>query len=436
MSLRIGKEVDLQIDKRYVQHNRSHAIGDLYDALAELLTNCDDSYGRLFKAGVIPRDGGDVLIEYLAQRKGASRIVLRDRAEGMDEQDMEAKLLNVGRYEGRSGSRGYMGRGAKDCTELGDLFFESIKDDQYFKCRISHALKFRLEEKERRVPLQKRDELGIPRGNGTMVTLQLREGVPLPRFESLARDLPWHFALRDVMAEDSPSRVMLRKIGEQKSTRLVYRRPEGELVVDENFDVPGFLGAKARFRLWRSAEPLDDLKARFERCGILVKGRRAIHECSFLSDEFKGDPNFRHYFGRLECDYIDVLLAEYEERRARDKDHPPDNPRLVIDPNRREGIVREHPFSKALFEVPIRHIRRLLATERDVERSKSLKVADARTRERLSRLAKLASRFLQERLEDLEEISESDAVDDTAFAQKGALLFPTYLRLAVGQENV
>ncbi len=33
MTLRVGREVDLQTDKRYIQHIRDHAMGDVYDAL-------------------------------------------------------------------------------------------------------------------------------------------------------------------------------------------------------------------------------------------------------------------------------------------------------------------------------------------------------------------------------------------------------------------
>ena len=135
--LRVGKPVPLILERRFYQHVRDHSIKDVYDALVELVTNADDSYHRLYKRGKIAKDGGDVLIEYLEQRKGKpSQIIVRDRAEGMDSSDMEDRLLHLGRFSSGEGSRGYMGRGAKDCSALGDVTFDSIKDPETGKAMI------------------------------------------------------------------------------------------------------------------------------------------------------------------------------------------------------------------------------------------------------------------------------------------------------------
>jgi hypothetical protein len=433
MTVKVGVEIPVKVDKRYVQHIRGHAIGDVFDALPELLTNADDSYGRLYQGKKRDRDGGDILIEHRERRQGQpSRIVIRDRGEGMDDKGMEAKLACIGAYESKAGDRGYMGRGAKDCSELGNLTFESIKDDRYYRCCITHDLKFRLEARNEKVTKEIRKNLGIPHGNGTAATLDLNPGVRLPRFENLASDLPWHYALRDMMAEDSPARVLLRRGRDGETVRIVYRPPEGELVIDEVYDVDGYAGAKAQIKVWRSMELLEDSKPRFERYGILVKGKRAIHECSLLSDEFRREPNARRYFGRLECPYLDELLAEYQERLKRAEQQLPENPRLVIDPNRRFGLEREHPFVKALLQLPIERLRALLAKDREGEKRQRREVANDETRARLTRLAKLAGRFLQEQLDELEELTEADEVDKRGFTKNGILVYPTYLTVGVG----
>jgi hypothetical protein len=302
MTLKVGVEKPLQIAHRFARHSRSHAIGDIYDVFPELLTNADDSYARLFAQNKRDKDGGDILIEHQEQRKGhPSRVVIRDRAEGMDDRDMEAKLASVGGYASKGGNRGYMGRGAKDCTELGDLTFESIKDDRYYRCRITNNLKIRLEAKGDKATKDVRQRLGVPHGNGTSVTLELLPDVRLPRFDTLVAELPWHYALRDIMAEQSASRVLLRRVGDERPVRLVHRNPDGQPVLDETYPIEGYPQATARLRLWRAAEPLDGARPRFERNGILIKGKRAIHECTLFSDEFRADPNARRYFGRLDC---------------------------------------------------------------------------------------------------------------------------------------
>jgi hypothetical protein len=411
-------------------------MGDVYDALVELVTNADDSYGRLFSEKRRPVDGGDILIEYLEQRRGRpSLVVVRDRAEGMDDRDMEAKLGRIGAYSTTSGTRGYMGRGAKDCTALGDLVVESIKDDLYYRCRITHGLKFKLEARRETAKDELRSQLGIPHGNGTSVTLELLPEVRLPRIDNLAAELPWHYALRDVMAADSPSRVLLRKVGEKDPSRLVHRRPEGELVVEETFKVDDFPEAQASLRIWRSPEPLEDSKARFERYGLLIKGKRAIHECSLLADEFKKDPTATRYFGRLECPFLDELLDGFETRLARGETPRENNPCLVIDPNRRFGLERRHPFVKALLQVPIERLRGVLAREREREKAERRQVASSEMRTRLARLAKLAGRFLQEQLDELEELTVGEDVDVGSFAKTGVLIYPTYLRVGVGRER-
>jgi len=274
MSIRVGQEVDLKAEKRYIQHIRDQSISDVYDALVELTTNADDSYSRLFRRKQRERDGGDILVQHLEQRKGQpSEIIVRDRAEGMDSKNMEKSLIRMGAYSSEVGNRGYMGRGAQDCTALGDLTFESIKNDKYYRCRITHELKFVLEVDGKKATSEDRQNLGVMRGNGTSVTLKLNQGVRLPRFENLKIELPWHFALRDIMSEEPVSRVLLERLqSSEKPMPLVYHPPEGKLVINDTYHVDGYHGATASFKLWRSDEPLPECKSgsRFERFGILI----------------------------------------------------------------------------------------------------------------------------------------------------------------------
>ena len=62
------------------------------------------------------------------------------------------------------------------------------------------------------------------------------------------------------------------------------------------FEVESYAGAKARLLIWKAPEPLEMSNTRFERAGILIKGARAIHECSLLADEFKKNPYALRYF--------------------------------------------------------------------------------------------------------------------------------------------
>jgi hypothetical protein len=437
MKIKLGQAVDIETDPRYVKHVRGYAIGDVYDALVELITNADDSYHDLYRGQKRNKDGGDMLIEHLEQRRGQpSYLVVRDKAEGMDLTEMVNKLQKLGKYSSEAGDRGYMGRGAKDCSELGNVIFESIKENRYCMCTITQNLKF-IPNEDRIATHADRGNLGTAHGNGTSVTLQLAGHVRLPHLERLASNLPWHYALRDIMAADADSSVIVRKLGDKRgeAVTLVAPRIEGELVVDEKLEVEGYKSAEARLRIWRAPEPLEETEARFERFGILIKGARAIHEHSLLADEFRKDPHARRYFGRLECPYIDQLLAEYDVRLKSGETQLAENPCLLVDPNRRHGLERRHPFVQKLLQIPIERLRALLARDREDDKKERREIANQETRSRLDRLAKLAGRFLREQLDDLEELGGDDAVDNEAFAKTGVLIWPTYLHVGVGQER-
>lgn len=436
--LEIGKPVDIKFDKRYATHNRDHTIRDVYDALVELITNADDSYARLYKHGRIPKDGGNIIIEYLAQRKGKpSLLVVRDRAEGMDLKDMTERLLWMGRRSSELGNRGYMGRGARDCTALGEIIFEAIKNDRFYKCRITHGLEFIPEGDGLRVTAQLRDRLGISRGNGTSVTISLIPRVTLPRFDSLASDLPRHYALRDIMGEYSPARVKLRKMATGQSQRLVYRQPDGELVLEKELDIPNYPAAKATLKIWKSSSRLEPAGRgdRFQRCGIVIKGQRAVHECSWPTSRLKNDPYAEHFFGRLDCPFIDELLADYEERFRQKQDFDETNPRLVIDPSRRGGLERTHPFAKSLLAEAGKKLEGIVKEYRDAERKVRREVANAQTKERLNRLARKAGQYLRDQLEDTEETGGGESIVDGMISKKGVVIYPPFARVDVGEKK-
>lgn len=440
MRPKAGQTVDLRTHKRYVQLAASHAVSDVYDALVELITNADDSYHDLYRAGKRSRDGGDVLIEHEERRRGARSLIhVRDKAAGMDGDALYSALAVIGEYSGDRGSRGYMGRGAKDCTAIGDLTYESVVDGRYYRASITHTLEFTLEVDGQRINDEIRERLGIPHGNGTSATIRLRDGLSLPRLSSLQDNLPQHFALRDLMSESSDTRVLIRR--EQngaagRATRLVYRPPVGELVVDEVFGVPGYDEVTASLRIWRTQEELPDSSAgrRFDLYGILVQAERAIHENCIPAEGLKREHGIQRYFGVLQCSSIDTLLREYEKNRRAGAGHPKSNPSLLIDPNRKGGLERHHPFTKALMSRPAERLRELLAEDRRKASERQREIGDFRTRAYLDRLGKLVSRFMQQKLEN-GDFSEDDVVDIDSFIEKGILLSPTYTKIEAGKSK-
>lgn len=434
--MKIGEPIDIKLSARYFKHNRGFAIQDVFDALIELITNCDDSYHRLFENKKRNDDGGPILIEICEQRKGASIVVIHDKAEGLTLEEMISNFGTVGIRRSKSGDRGFMGRGAKDCTALGKMTIESIKDEKYYKCDLTTTPQLIPLVDKKAVTSDIRKSLGIEKGNGTVIKLEIKSEHRIPRIDTIVRDLPWHFALRDVLSEHSPTKVLIKNLNllREKPERVVYRHPADDLVCEEKFDVPGYSGAIAKLKIWKHSEPFDDPPDKnFRRSGLVIKGKRAIHECSLLYHGFEKDQYAQKYFGRLECEYIDKLLDEYDERLKKDERHPIDNPSMLIDPNRRSGLIREHPFTKALLQIPSDRLKALIDKDKKDSIPDKAEVGSKEIKDKLNALAKAASKFLTQQVEDLEELSVDDSVDKTDYIKKGVLIFPTYLRIGIGE---
>jgi hypothetical protein len=248
--------------------------------------------------------------------------------------------------------------------------------------------------------------------------------------------LPWHFALRDILSPEYPGRVLL-KYGDAKASPVFAELPPAELVHDEEYVVPGYPNTRARFKLWRAAEALEDLHAgkSFNRSGVIVKGVRGIFECSFLAPELARDPAAERYYGRLSCPDIDRLAREFDDRLQREEAQPSDNPRLLLDPNRREGLIGDHPFVSALFAGPVDVIKLQFEKEREQSRQRKVQVEAKETTDRLRRLAKEASRFIRERLEDFDAVGVDVDAAERSFAEKGIRLVPPFCQLAIGDER-
>ncbi len=431
--MKAGAVEKVEIDPRYVQLVMQNVIRDPFDALVELITNSDDSYYRQYRRGESLRDGGLITIEIDRRNKDAALIAVKDRAEGMTLVEMRQKIKKIGKRTSDEANRGFMGRGAKECAVLGKAVFESIKDGKYYKCEFNSNLQFIPYEPPEKATADIRQRLGIHRGNGTVVTLQIGKQRRVPRFDTILTDLPHHYALRDILSETSSSKVKL--IEGFYSEPLVYRQLKGDLVVDEEFSVSGYDNVRARLKIWRAPEQLSGYSERFRRSGLVIKGERAIHECSLLNDEFERDPLASRYFGRLECSYIDKLCDEYDRYRDKGEVLPESNPCLIIDPNRQKGLRRDHPFTQALFKIPVERIRNLVTVDREKERKKHIQIANEETRGRLDRLAREASKYIRQQLEELEEVSVDEFIDQAAFVKEGMLIYPTYFKIALSEQR-
>lgn len=427
--------VELQYTRRYGALVAQHSIQDFYDLIVELITNCDDSYHGLYTDGKASQDGGPVVVEIEPRRgNNSSVVVVRDRAAGFA--DLERKLRMVGERTSREGDRGFMARGLKDCAAIGHVTVETIVGDRHHKAEITNAMEL-IEWSAGRKPGQPataedRERLGLKRGSGTVVRVDLEPHHKVPRLETLKRDLPWHFALRDIMAPGSPSTVKIA-YGGSRAEPVTWTPPDADLVHDHEYAVPGYDGARFRFRLWKANEPLEDpADKRCRRTGVIVQGKRGIHGVSFLAGDLDGDPASEYFFGRLDCPAIDDLAEEFNARLERGDRHQAHNPMFILDPNRRGGLEERHPFTRALYQQPIEILKGEFQKHRAAERDRRKQIEAKETTDRLRRLAREASKFMREKLEEAGALTPGDEVRTKSFIRSGVGLTPAFTQIPIG----
>jgi hypothetical protein len=383
----------LDVDPRYLDQNARLAIQDVYDALIELITNADDRYEFL------GRDG-EIHIEVERRRKGEASIIrIRDFADGMTIETMRNKLRQVGkRVSGMAQGysvRGTNSRGAKDVAVLGGVVFDSIAEDgKYHKCRISSRIEFIPSDPSVTVTPEIRKSLKISQGTGTLVTLTVDPSHRVPRHDQLCRSLPDLVALRDILGSKK-RRVILRDLNQEREEQVRPFTVEGHERLKARFSIPNYPGAEAKLVVLRAKKRFEAGQQKFRQGGILIKSRHAIHEATYFAPELEHDPYAAWFFGKLTCEYIDVVWNEYDERYEKGLNASPINPYPIFDPLRKAGMRRDHPFTKALFGEALKRFRPLIDEERKREEKERVRVENEQTRKRLNTLRVRDSKMLQ-----------------------------------------
>lgn len=423
----IRRKVELEGTRRLIQDS-SVAIRDLFDVIVELITNVDDRYQILQTPGRIELE--------VVRRQGAgghTTLRVRDFADGMTSDVMDRKIGRTGgRVSGMEQGlsvRGTNSRGAKDIAALGAVTFESIAGDgRLHRCGISRYFDFELFESTS-VDAADRRRLGIMNGTGTLVTLEIKSGQRVPSPENLLKNLSRLVALRDILMD--PQREIWLQDGRKNSVRLQASGLEGKDRLKETFDVPGYPGAKAKLIIRRTSEVLEREQDRFRRGGILIKSRHAIHEATLFDSSLETDPHALKFFGRLVCDYIDDLWNEFDQRVEDRVADDPVNPMPVLDPSRRSGLTRDHPFVRALFAEALRRLRPLVEEERRQAEQERASIESSATRKRLDALERAATKFM-ERFGADDETSREGGTGGRLFRERGYSLSPPFAQIVQG----
>ncbi len=423
----------LQATTRALIQAAKHAVRDVYDAIVELATNADDRYQILGTGGVIE-------IEVERRRStGQSVLRVRDFADGMDAKTMERKLSFVGGRESGldrgEAVRGTHSRGAKDVAALGRVVFESLAaDGQFHSCEITPFFEFRARPSQSVTPAIRRS-LGIPEGTGTVVTIELDKTQSVPQHDNLKDQAQKLVTLRGLL-EDQRRKIVLRDLNQEREDILVAPHIDASERLRETIGIPGYPDASAKLIISRAKKRFDKDPQRFRLGGIRVESRRAIHEATLFDSGLESDPHALWFTGRLACPYIDDLCNRFDDRF--DAKLPPEepNPTYPLDPSRRSGLAREHPFVQALFREALKRLRPLVEEERKREERERATIESHSTRTRLNALGKAALDFMRDFGEDEETERDPDGtLPGGHFIDRGYAVSPPFAQMVVGESR-
>lgn len=427
----------LKVETRYISGNQSYAIRDVYDALTELITNSDDSYSRMEKDGHAVRDG---IIEIeLSKKKNERLLRVRDYAEGMNSNKMRTALGTYGNFE--SGLeigyevRGTNSRGAKDIASIGSLEFLSItKDNEFTKFKIRDQDCYGPEE----LPLneESRTQTGIKEGSGTLVIIDLKKQNTLNKFEKLREKLSHSVALSEILS--SPNRkIILTDIVSNKTEELARPKFDSNERINEPFEVTGYPGVKAKLRVYRRKDgAFSDSEKDFRLGMIRITDGKAVHESSFLNRDLENDPLSKVFFGKLECKYIKDLHVAFDKAREAKTEPPVNNFVDILDPSRRSGLTRKHPFVEALASDLLNRLKPLIEEERKAKRRERQRLSDESTEKDLQDVGALCSEFMASEVELQDNIHDDSAKKTPGkYTSSGISLIPPVAKFIVGEQK-
>lgn len=395
--------------------------GDIVRGLIETITNSDDAYGDT---------AGKIRVE-VEHRHGPWKVITKDRAKGMRAARLKKAIIHLGErtsgFESGENVRGNLGRGAKDLAAFGPVTFESICDEKYSRLNLQQDGSYLLDP-ERSATSSDRERLGVPRGNGTVVMVDVSENIRCPQHAKLSAKLSRHYQLRDIMS-DSQREISLVDLNHDAVEVLRYAFPSLPVVHSSTVEVPGYSGARAKVTIHRNEERYDDPASDTSRpAGLLIKGRRAIYENSFF--KFEGNPFAGWFSGRIECPFIDQLAEEYDHRLEVRKPQDSSNPVPIIT-RRRDGLQHAHPFYKALAGA-VEPILGELIRDEEQRAKKHAKSETIRMRRTLDALGRDLSKLIDE---DLREIDEEGLLGSGTDSLPPVKLVPEQAVLYLGEDK-
>ncbi|HSR73823.1 MAG TPA: ATP-binding protein [Sulfurovum sp.] len=363
----------IPVDQRVIDID-SRRFASIEKALVELITNSDDSYARLEKAGI--QSSGDILVHYERHQKGAL-LVVTDKAEGMSYERVCHILTYGGAHsplaQGESGGRGYFGRGLKQAIYgLGHGWIETIHAG-----RLSRIDLFRSENGgynyddwsgDRPALPSDYDRLGIVE-NGTQVNIVIENShVNISRYSSLVQSVSNNIYLRDVLERRNVELVNLQRGKElERSGKVHYEEPPSILLLGPDH-AGQFEYGKTLYPFTLTLKRALDAEltpSGDERTnGLVVISDMAVLDCHLF--EYENQVGTEYLFGTVRCPALIEKLSQG----------------MAIISDEREGLNQKDPFVGAFSKA----VSNMIASSVLAEQEKLRHIEHASTSERTNHM--------------------------------------------------
>jgi hypothetical protein len=368
-------EYDVEVSDRLRRRFRKKAVKSYLQGLAELITNSDGSYGNMEEKG--EKASGEIKI-IVDRIKRSFKII--DNAEGISKKGMEEIFTKTGAKHKthKKGSRSLFGKGLPDTLfspiiEIGSGEVHSINEGNY-----SWTLFKKKDDKEKieikpdglekyNVDKRLRDELGIEKGNGTVVKFNLSQKETFPRDDTIIKELSNFYMLRFINTNpDRKIKLIFLKDGLLHYTAtLKYREPSENEKVGEDliaeFKFKEYPPIKIKGSLFKTNDKLKGyspfgLDKRESGLLIFDEYKNVMDLQLFCFDE---DPNARYYFGLLELEGAYEVIRDYMDKEDEE---------ILTDT--RDGFDKRHIFYRDLRKIVDKWLKKIISQDQ-LEESKT-----------------------------------------------------------------
>lgn len=328
----------IPVDQRVIDID-SRRFASIEKALVELITNSDDSYARLEKAGM--QTTGQILVKYERHQTGAL-LVVTDQAEGMSFEKACFILSYGGAHsslaKGESGGRGYFGRGLKQAIYgLGHGWIETIRDGRFSRIELFRSENggYLYDDRggDRTARSEDYERLGISE-NGSQITIVIENTqVNISRYQSIIQAVANNIYLRDILARRHVELVNIQQGKEtEQSGKICYQEPPADILIGP--DETGYFIYEQQtypFTLTLKRAIDTELTSRGDERtnGLVVLSDMAVLDCQLF--EYENQIGTEYLFGTVYCPALIEKLSQG----------------IAVISDEREGLNQKDPFVAA-----------------------------------------------------------------------------------------